>query len=84
MSSFDNLLIKSVQIIKINDTKFTFDHEALNTIINNNAEYNNYPLCVIIINGALRTGKSFFSNFIIRHLLDLENNNNSVCYLYYL
>ena len=77
MTSLDNLPIKSVQIIKINDKKFTFDYEALNTIINNNNEYSNYPLCVIIINGALRTGKSFFSNFIIRHLLDLENNNNS-------
>jgi len=77
MSVVDNKDIKSIQIIKINNKKFIFDYEALNTIINNNDKYKNFPLCVIIINGALRTGKSFFSNFIIRHLLKLENNNNT-------
>lgn len=68
--------IKSVQIIRIEGSKFIFDCEALQNIVNQNEECSDLPVCVIIINGALRTGKSFFSNFIIRHMRKLENERN--------
>lgn len=68
--------IKSVQIIKIERSKIIFNYDTFQDIINQNEDCHNLPVSVIIINGALRTGKSFFSNFIIRHLLNLENSNS--------
>ena len=73
MSGKNSIGIKSVQIIRIEGSKFIFDCEALQNIVNQNEECSDLPVCVIIINGALRTGKSFFSNFIIRHMRKLEN-----------
>lgn len=69
--------IKSIQIIKIEGTKFTFDFEAFKSIVDKNEKCKNLPVSVVIINGALRSGKSFFSNFIIRHLKNLNKNNDS-------
>ena len=67
--SFENTRItKSVQIVKIEGSKFIFDFEAFQDIINQNEQSHDLPVAVIVINGALRTGKSFFSNFIIRYL----------------
>lgn len=68
--------IRSVQIIKIEGTKFTFDYDAFVGIVDKNEKCKDLPISVIIINGALRTGKSFFSNFIIRYLKELNNNDN--------
>jgi atlastin len=65
--------IKSVQIIRIEGSKFTFDYDALYNIVTKNENMKDLPIAVIIINGALRTGKSFFSNFIIRHLMNHQN-----------
>lgn len=62
----------SIQIIKIDGSRFVFDYDAFNYIINKNNKCKDLPVGVIIINGPLRTGKSFFTNFIIRHL---KNNN---------
>lgn len=75
--------IKSVQIIKIEGSKFIFNDELFQTIIDQNKKCHNLPVAVIIINGALRTGKSFFNNFVIRYLRQLENptifeNNNEI------
>lgn len=72
--------IKSIQIIKIEGSKFTFDFDAFMNIVNKNEHCKDLPVAVIIINGALRTGKSFFSNFIIRYLknlhLDIDTNTD--------
>ena len=68
--------IKSVQIIKIEGSKFTFDFDAFASIVDKNEKCKDLPVAIIIINGALRTGKSFFSNFIIRCLKNLTNDNN--------
>lgn len=67
--------IKSIQIIKIEGNKFTFDFDAFAHIVEKNEICKDLPVAVIIINGALRTGKSFFSNFIIRHLKNINKNN---------
>lgn len=64
--------IESIQIIRIEDSKFIFDYDAFQNIVNNNSQYKNLPVGIVIINGALRTGKSFFSNFMIRHLEKLD------------
>ena len=64
--------IKSVQIIRIEGSKFVFDYELFDNIVKQNQLCGDLPVAVIIINGALRTGKSFFSNFVIKHL----NNSN--------
>ncbi|VBB17790.1 atlastin-2-like [Yasminevirus sp. GU-2018] len=74
MPRSENTGIRSVQIIKIEGSKFTFDYEAFKSIVDKNDRCKDLPVAVIIINGALRTGKSFFSNFIIRHLKSLEAN----------
>lgn len=66
--------IKSIQIIKIEGTKFTFDYDAFKRIVEKNVYCKDLPVAVIIINGALRTGKSFFSNFIIRQLLNEDQD----------
>lgn len=76
-----NFEIKSVQIIKIEGTKFIFDYDKLKEIIDLNEECKNIPICVVIINGALRTGKSFFSNFIIRYLMRIENDKYTNKYI---
>lgn len=68
--------IESVQIIKIEESKFIFNKEAFINIINENEQYKDLPVGVIIINGALRTGKSFFSNFMIRYFEKLENKED--------
>jgi hypothetical protein len=77
--SFENTRItKSVQIVKIEGSKFIFDFEAFQDIINQNEQTHDLPVAVIVINGALRTGKSFFSNFIIRHLKNTSLESSSV------
>lgn len=77
MSDNNSFGIKSVQIIRIEGSKFIFNYEDLQSIVDKNKDCSDLPLCVIIINGALRTGKSFFSNFIIRHMIKLENEMNN-------
>jgi len=72
MNQKDKSDIRSVQIIRIEGSKFIFDYDVFQKIIDNNERCKNLPVSVIIINGALRTGKSFFSNFVIRYLLLLE------------
>jgi atlastin len=71
-----NLEVRSVQIIRIEGSKFIFNYDIFQNIIE--ADMNmccrDLPVAVVIINGALRTGKSFFSNFIIRHLMRLNKN----------
>lgn len=69
--------IQTAQIIKIEGNKIIFNSDIFKMIINENSKCHNLPVAIIIINGALRTGKSFFSNFIIRHLLDLENSEHT-------
>lgn len=64
--------IKSVQIIRIEGSKFVFDYELFDSIVKQNKSCCDLPVAVIIINGALRTGKSFFSNFIIKHMHNLD------------
>jgi atlastin len=64
-----NEKIESVQIIRIEETEFVFDYDAVKQIIDSNPECADLPVAIMIINGALRTGKSFFNNFVIRHLL---------------
>jgi atlastin len=61
--------IRSVQIIRIEETEFVFDYDAVKEIIDSNPECAELPVAIVIINGALRTGKSFFINIVIRHLL---------------
>ena len=73
MSKFDKKGTKSVQIIKIEGSKFMFDYESFQSIVAKNEKTRDLPVAVIIINGALRTGKSFFSNFIIRYLKNIKN-----------
>jgi len=75
--SAQNQRIKSVQIIRIEGSKFIFDYELFDSIVKQNEACCNLPVAVIIINGALRTGKSFFSNFVIKHLNknNLDENN---------
>jgi hypothetical protein len=75
--SVQNQRIKSVQIIRIEGSKFIFDYELFDSIVKQNEACSNLPVAVIIINGALRTGKSFFSNFVIKHLNknNLDENN---------
>ena len=73
MSEIDRKETKSVQIIKIEGSKFLFDYNAFQNIVTQNEKARDLPVGVIIINGALRTGKSFFCNFIIRHLKNLNN-----------
>lgn len=75
MDNYDENEIKSVQIIKIEGTKFTFDFNAFQNIVEKNAKCKDMPVGVIIINGPLRTGKSFFSNFIIRYLKSNSTSN---------
>lgn len=72
--------IRSVQIIRIEETEFVFDYDAVKKIIDSNPECADLPVAIVIINGALRTGKSFFINFVIRHLLEAEGieQNNSM------
>lgn len=77
MPSREHLDVKTVQIIRIEGSKFMFDVDKLQSIVDKNEHAKNLPVAVIIINGALRTGKSFFSNFIIRHLYELENPKSS-------
>ena len=64
--------IRSVQIIRIEETEFVFDYDAVREIIDSNPKCADLPVAIVIINGALRTGKSFFINFVIRHLLKEE------------
>jgi hypothetical protein len=74
-----NLDIRSVQIIRIEETEFVFNYDAVKEIIDSNPECADLPVAIVIINGALRTGKSFFVNFVIRHLLKesgAEQENN--------
>lgn len=78
MSKFDKKGTKSVQIIKIEGSKFMFDYDAFQSIVTKNEKARDLPVAVIIINGALRTGKSFFSNFIIRYLKNLDNTDADV------
>lgn len=78
MSKNENIEIRSVQIIKIEGTKFTFDFDAFTSIVDKNERCKDLPIAVIIINGALRTGKSFFSNFIIRYLKDLDRDDTNL------
>lgn len=77
MDNYDKNEIKSVQIIKIEGTKFTFDFNAFQNIVEKNAKCKDMPVGVIIINGPLRTGKSFFSNFIIRYLKSNSVSNSN-------
>lgn len=79
--------IESVQIIKIKQDEFIFDYDAVKRIIDINKQnlgegkdIQELQVAIIVINGALRTGKSFFINFMIRHLLKLEkeSSNNSI------
>ena len=70
--------IKSVQIIKIEGSTFVFNYEVFQDIIKQNKHCQDLPVAVIIINGALKTGKSFFSNFIIRHLKQYEEKSNNI------
>ena len=69
--------IESVQIIKIKETEFVFNYDAVKKIIEDNRTntpaLSEMPVSIIVINGALRTGKSFFINFMIRHLLKVES-----------
>lgn len=76
MFTNETMGIRSVQIIRIEGTKFTFDYDAFTSIVDKNEQCKNLPVAVIIINGALRTGKSFFSNFIIRYLKELTKNSH--------
>src|SRR5436190_2011416 len=71
---------KSIQIVKILDSKFIFDFEALQNIINKNKICRNLPVAIIIINGAARTGKSFFCNFIVRYIKNktLQDNQSNL------
>ncbi len=73
MLNNDDVGIKSVQIIRIEGSKFIFNYDIFNSIVEQNEKTHNLPVAVIIINGALRSGKSFFSNFIIRYMRNLEN-----------
>jgi atlastin len=68
--------IESVQIIRIEETEFVFDYNAVKSIIEANPECANLPVAIVIINGALRTGKSFFNNFVIRHLMRMSNDKD--------
>lgn len=72
-----NTDIESVQIIKIKETEFVFNYDAVKKIIEDNRTHtpalSEMPVSIIVINGALRTGKSFFINFMIRHLLKVES-----------
>lgn len=70
--------IKSVQIIRIEGSKFIFDYELFDSIVKQNETCGDLPVAVIIINGALRTGKSFFSNFIIKYLNNVSNVSNGL------
>lgn len=76
-------IIESVQIIRIEETEFIFDYDAVKSIIELNKECSNMPVAIIIINGALRTGKSFFNNFVIRHLLAENYNANNMLVDYF-
>ena len=67
--------IESVQIIKIEEAEFVFDYDAVKKIIDDNPECADLPIGIVIINGALRTGKSFFNNFVIRHLMRLDDSS---------
>ena len=74
MPQKNKLKIESVQVIKIEDTEFVFNYDAVKKIIDANPECSDLPVAIIIINGALRTGKSFFNNFVIRYLMKLDKN----------
>lgn len=65
--------IKSEQIVRINGANFEFDIEKFKSIISNSDVSKDMEVSVILINGPLRTGKSFFSNFVVRYL---ENDSN--------
>lgn len=72
----------SVQIVKIEGSKFIFDNKIFQEIIDKNIDTKDLPVSIIVINGALRTGKSFFNNFFIRYLTNdngetLVNHFNS-------
>jgi atlastin len=69
--------IRSVQIIRIEETEFVFNYDAVKEIIDSNPECADLPVAIVIINGALRTGKSFFNNFVIRHLLKEEGTEQN-------
>ena len=58
--------IESVQIIKIKQDEFIFDYDAVKRIIDINKQnlgegkdIQELQVAIIVINGALRTGKSF-------------------------
>jgi atlastin len=72
-------MIRSEQIVKITGTQFEFNSEKFNNIISSSEIDPALDVCVIVINGPLRTGKSFFSNFIVRELLRKVNNDNDIC-----
>jgi atlastin len=72
MSNDGGTEITSLQIIKIEELKFIFDFDLFVKIIEQNEKTAKLPVSVIIINGALRTGKSFFCNLMVRYLLNLE------------
>jgi atlastin len=65
---------KCVRIMSIANDNFVFHKEEFDKIVQRNSSMSNLPVVPIIINGALRTGKSFLNNLIIRHLLALDNN----------
>ncbi len=73
--------IKSVQIVGIDESKFVFHKEEFDQIINNNPSIADLPVCVIIINGAFGTGKSFLSNLIIRSFITKEDEDIDQDYL---
>lgn len=64
--------MNSVQIVNIQESKFIFNDSIFQNVIDSNIEMNNsikdLPVSIIVINGAMRSGKSFFNNFFIRYL----------------
>jgi len=58
----------AVQIVRANkDRTFTLDEEALARVLHQD-HCKNKPVAIISVTGALRTGKSFLLNFILRYL----------------
>ncbi|KAK2709230.1 atlastin-like [Artemia franciscana] len=58
----------AVQIVRANkDRTFSLDEEALARVLHQD-HCKNKPVAIISVTGALRTGKSFLLNFILRYL----------------
>jgi atlastin len=63
-----------IQIMSIDDSQFIFHKDKFDEVVRMNSSLLDKPVGVIIINGALRTGKSFLSNLVIQYLLDSEKD----------